>query len=148
MMESGDPTLEQLAGGFVLFSTAHDLRRATLEAHLNGQPNVEIWVDGGKFDKKAHKDFAYEVRKNKGSVADGTKGFFNFKVGEKDAGKGCWVYSYYPSICYIRLSEESVSLNIFGKWPRLSLDDSSVLRGQVEMRRVDGGIPVSIAVTR
>lgn len=148
MMESGDPELERMAREFGLFSTAPDVRRATLEAFFNGQPNIEIWIDASDVDKKLHSSFENQVRNNRGSIAVGPKAFYNVKVGETNPDQGCWVYSSAPQYCFLRLSETSVSLFIFSKWHSLALDDSGVLRGQMDIPRVAGGIPVSIAITR
>jgi hypothetical protein len=148
MMESGDPELERMAREFGLFSTAPDVRRATLEAFFNGQPNVELWIDASDLDKKLHASFANQVRNNRGSITDGPKAFYNIKVGELNADQNCWVYASAPQYCFVRLSENSVSVNIFSKWQNLALDDSGVLKGQMDIPRVRGGIPASIAVIR
>ena len=148
MMTSGNPVLERMAREFAIYSPHSIIQRTALEAFFTTGPNLEIRLDASSLKEEQNSNFNYYVRQVSGTIEGNTKAFFNIKVGPFNKESGCWVYYANSGWCLIRLSESSVSLNIFGKWNRLILDDGGVLRGMADIHTSLEPVPVEVNVTQ
>lgn len=151
MMQSGDWQLERMALEYGIYSTSTAVRRAALEAFFNASPTLEIWIDGSALDEKHDQSyFRGDVSGFLGSISSGPRGFLSLKVGDFDQENACWIIhsSNNKKGCLVRLSENSVTLELFGRWHNLVLNDEGELVGQLMTRSSAPPTPVSIKVAR
>ncbi|MEM9013358.1 MAG: hypothetical protein AAGE18_19225 [Pseudomonadota bacterium] len=147
MMSSGDPDLMRMAREYGLYADAPQVRRAALDAYFSSGPVLEIWYDASGLEDSQRGKLESEANYYSGSLAEGQRVFYSFKVGDYSEENSCWMLhndSY--NRCLVRLSEDSVSVRLFDVWASLALDEAATLTGMA--KHGSHHLPVSIRVTQ
>lgn len=129
MLNSGDVALERMALDYGLYSPNQVVQRTALEAFFNTGPVLPIYFEQHKDDENGH--WAVYASNESGSVLEDGRVYLSKKVGDFDAGKGCYLYlnSDLELDCFIRMSDQNVSVLFWSQWHNLALNDQGELVG-------------------
>jgi len=157
MMGSGDPALVKMAKDYGIFSPSPAVRKAALDGYFSSGPVLEM-----RFDASTMDDFGYITRvlgPIDGSVAGNGVGFVSVKLGDWIDNKSCYSAPVYDRLfledgCFLRNSENGVSLYLWNVWWFLVLDDEGALVGSGNAFSDNsrygsiGGLPISIQIAQ
>lgn len=143
MIGLDDPQISRMALQHGLTSTSPAVRKAALTGFFDGGPNIGIYLDGSKLEQN---DFPIYVTRAGGSVDGNAIGYLTYKVGPYDAENSCYDYIPNPAYCLIKVTEDSVSVQLWGKWSSMRLNADGVLEGAVHVDRLMPAAPATLPV--
>jgi len=144
MMASGEPELVRMAREFGLFSPNVQVQRAALEAFFNSSPVLELNIKSAGLDIT---NFGSTIRGSGGTVFDDGSAFLSLKVGDFDKEQACYLNVGYGS-CLIRFTETALSINTWGGWSPISLNERGNLEGLINIQNADFGVPTIIVISQ
>lgn len=141
MLRSGDPALVKIALEFGLYSPEPDVRFLALQGFFEGQPALELHVDGKGLDAN---DFAYWMNElftaavNAEGVAKGV-----VFVGKYDAGQKCYLMND-NNDCRVRHTENGTQIMLNRVWQEFVLTDDGALVGKIGIEHGDAAVRIPL----
>jgi len=132
MMASGDAALVKMAKDVGIFSPNSAVRKAALDGYFASGPVLELQFDAT--DASRQDSMGSDMKWYSGSVSSELIGFAQVQIGDLDTGKQCFgAVGFNDNVldagCFLRNSENGVSLYLWAKWWNLVLNDQGALVG-------------------
>lgn len=116
-----------MALNYGLYSPNLAVKRAALEAFIETQPVLNIYMEQAEGEKNEH--WSLYASKGDGSILEDARFFYNYKIGKFDEEQSCYLYSKSNSYCMLRISDEQIGYSFWEKWHALKLNDQGQLIG-------------------
>ncbi|NOR63726.1 MAG: hypothetical protein GQ535_14690 [Rhodobacteraceae bacterium] len=155
MLRSGDPILVDLAMNYGLYSPNPAVRRAALDGYFASEPVLEMEFDASEL--RFATSLAQILGMLGGSVSADRIGFASVKLGGWDDKNSCYAAQVSEELflddgCFLRNSENGVSLFLWRRWWHLELNDQGALSGSgntriSNVRDVDG-LPIRLQIAQ
>lgn len=143
MIGLDDPQVSRMALQHGLTSTSPAVRWAALKGFFDSGANIGVYLDGSALDLA---NFTSYVTSKGGTVDGDSIGYLTYKVGPFDPENSCYDYNPNPSYCLIKLTEDAVSIQMWGRWSPMQLDAEGNLRGAIQVDRMTPAAPAMIPV--
>lgn len=147
MMGSGDPELFRIARDFGIYSPNSTVQQVALDSFFRAKPVLVLVLDASKLDKQDIGRFDQQIVGGGGTVTPDHVGTLTVKVGPYDDDQSCFVGNNSKD-CFIRMSNNIVSMSVYRAWATLTLNKQGALEGFARVTYVGASVPLSVPIVR